>query len=134
MKRPKRNQAFSLTELLLVIAIITTLMAIVIPRIAGFGGDAKIAAAKAQIGHISSALNMYEIHVGDFPRDLQSLVDQPGNAQGWRGPYLDKEVPLDPWGNAYIYEYPGKHKTYGFDLSSAGPDGKAGTDDDITNW
>jgi general secretion pathway protein G len=64
---------------------------------------------------------------------LNDLVNQPGNAQEWRGPYV-KEVPLDPWGNDYIYESPGKVNTGSYDISSAGPDGQPGNEDDITNW
>ncbi|HPU57440.1 MAG TPA: type II secretion system protein GspG, partial [Verrucomicrobiota bacterium] len=51
------------------------------------------------------------------------------------GPYLDNDtVPKDPWGNDYIYVYPGRRNANSYDLSSPGPDGRPGTDDDITNW
>jgi general secretion pathway protein G len=65
---------------------------------------------------------------------LELLVEEPKDAKNWRGPYLKQGIPLDPWGNAYIYECPGKQNESGYDLMSVGPDGRSGTDDDITNW
>ena len=73
---------------------------------------------------------------GYYPKGkngLGDLVQQPRDAQNWHGPYLDK-LPNDPWGNDYIYECPGKHNPSSYDLLSVGPDGKAGTEDDIGNW
>lgn len=120
--------------MLLVVTIIGILAALVVPRIAGKSQEAKITAAQADIkGGIKSALDQYEINVGSYPRNLQDLVQRPNNAPDWKGPYLD-EVPLDPWHNPYIYVYPGRHNQNGYDLSSAGPDGQAGNDDDIGNW
>ncbi len=87
-------------------------------------------------GGIQSALDAFKADTGSYPKGsngLLELVQQPAGATNWRGPYLDK-LPNDPWGHKYIYEYPGQHNTNGFDLFSAGPDGKAGTDDDIVNW
>ena len=70
----------------------------------------------------------------DFsPRACRICSLQPTNAKNWHGPYLDK-LPEDPWGNPYIYYYPGKHNPNAYDLLSVGPDGKEGTDDDIGNW
>jgi general secretion pathway protein G len=65
---------------------------------------------------------------------LLDLVEQPRDAQNWKGPYMKNEIPKDPWGNDYIYECPGKHNPSSYDLMSMGPDGKAGGDDDIANW
>ncbi len=91
-------------------------------------------AAYADInGGIKSALGQYEVDNGFFPKSLQDLITQPSNAKNWHGPYLDK-LPSDPWGNPYIYYYPGKHSANSYDLLSAGPDGKEGTDDDIVSW
>jgi general secretion pathway protein G len=104
------------------------------PRIAGGPERAPIAAALADIrGGIASALRQYKVDTGYFPNRLQDMVQKPSEATNWHGPYLDK-LPVDPWGHKYIYEYPGKHNTNGYDLFSAGPDGKAGTGDDIGNW
>ncbi len=129
-----RRHAFTLVEMLLVVTIIGILAALVSPRIAGTGERARQTAARADInGGIKSALGAYEVDNGFYPKSLQDLLVQPSNARNWHGPYLDK-LPLDPWGNAYVYYYPGKHNPSGYDLLSIGPDQKEGTDDDIGNW
>ena len=130
------KQAFTLVEMLLVLVILATLAAIVIPRMAGRSEQAKVTAAQSQISSIEMALDSFEVDNGYYPRTgaLNALVEQPGGAPNWKGPYLKKGIPLDSWGAAYIYEYPGKHNANGYDLFSVGPDGRAGTDDDINNW
>ncbi len=94
-------------------------------------------APKADInGGIKSALDAFKVDTGSYPEGSNGLLElgqQPIGATNWHGPYLDKP-PVDPWGKKYFYEYPGKHETNGYDLFSAGPDGKAGTEDDIGNW
>ncbi|HEX7576494.1 MAG TPA: type II secretion system protein GspG, partial [Verrucomicrobiae bacterium] len=89
-------------------------------------------------GGIKSALDAFKMDVGSYPKGsngLVELVQQRIGATNWHGPYFDPpKWPVDPWGHKYIYEYPGKHNPDGYDLSSAGPDGKAGTGDDIGNW
>ena len=98
------------------------------------GPHSDIPSAMADIyGGIKTALIMYEVDNGYYPKSLQELVQQPSGATNWHGPYLDK-MPTDPWGNGYIYAYPGKRSTNAYDLMSAGADGKAGTEDDIGNW
>jgi general secretion pathway protein G len=100
-------------------------------------GNPRPTAARADIyGGIKSALDAFKVDTGAYPKGSNSLVElvqQPIGATNWRGPYLDK-LPVDWWGHNYIYEYPGKHNPNGYDLFSAGPDGKPGTDDDIGNW
>ena len=130
------RRAFTLVELMLVVTIIGILAALVIPKIAGKGEEARIKAAYADIhGGIKSALDEYEVDNGTYPKSLQDLIQQPSNAKNWKGPYFDPPVlPKDPWGNPYIYYYPGKHNPTSYDLSSMGPDGKEGTEDDIGNW
>ena len=127
--------AFTLVEMLLVLVIIATLAAIVIPKMAGRSQQAKLTSAQAQISNFETSLDAFEIDNGYYPKSgaLNDLVDAPANATGWKGPYL-KSIPQDPWGNAYVYEYPGKHTQNGCDIFSAGPDGRSGTDDDITSW
>ena len=122
--------------MLLVLVILAVLAAIVIPKFAGRGQQAKETAAKTDISHFETALDAFEVDTGFYPQGstgLNALVEQPNNAQNWKGPYL-KKVPNDPWGNAYIYSYPGKNNAKSYDLMSVGPDGRAGDDDDITNW
>jgi general secretion pathway protein G len=135
-KRTILSRGFTLTELMLVVVIIGILAALVIPKIAGNSERARVTAAHADInGGIKSALGQYEVDNGKYPGSLQDLIVAPGNAKNWHGPYFESpKLPLDPWGNPYIYYYPGKHNASGYDLLSAGPDGKEGTDDDIGNW
>ena len=128
-----RRHAFTLVEMLLVLVILAILAAIVIPKMAGRGQQAKEAAAKTDIAGIMTALNMFEVDTGGYPSSLQALVSQPGNATGWRGPYLNQLKP-DPWGGEYVYSFPAKNNASGFDLMSMGPDGRVGGEDDITNW
>lgn len=132
-----RGAGFTLIELLLVLVILGILAAIVVPKFSGRTEQAKRTAAVSQISTFGTALDAYEVDMGAYPQGksgLNALLQQPREGTGWRGPYMQKEIPLDPWGNAYIYESPGKHNPSGYDLSSMGPDGRAGTDDDITNW
>ncbi len=134
VQTPTRNRAFTLVEMLLVVTIIGILAALVIPRIIGRTEQTRIVKANADVnGGIPTALGLFEVDNGGFPKGLRDLIQQPGDARNWRGPYLGKP-PVDPWGNAYLYCYPGKHNQNYFDLSSAGPDGKEGTEDDISNW
>jgi general secretion pathway protein G len=123
--------------MLLVLVILAVLAAIVIPKFAGRTQQAKITAAQSQIASMEIALDAFEVDTGFYPKGnngLTALVEEPSGAQGWKGPYLKKGIPLDPWGNAYIYSYPGKNNPTGYDLMSMGPDGRVGGDDDITNW
>jgi general secretion pathway protein G len=135
----RRRRAFTLVELLLVLTILAILAGIVLPSMVGRGQQARITRAQTEISTFATALNAYEVDNGSFPKGrngLQALVQKPANAQNWHGPYLaDKTtVPLDPWGNAYVYECPGKHNPNSFDLMSMGPDGRVGGNDDISNW
>ena len=132
----QRHQGFTLVEIMLVVVIIGILAALVIPKIAGSSERARVTAAQADIkGGIKSAIGQYEVDNGFYPKSLQELIVQPSNAKNWHGPYFDPpKLPVDPWGNPYIYYYPGKHSPTGYDLLSAGPDGKEGTEDDIGNW
>ncbi len=130
------SQAFTLIELLLVLVILGILAAIVVPKFAGRTEQARITAAVTQIAAFSTALDAFEVDNGYYPKGkngLQDLVEQPRDAQNWHGPYL-KDIPKDPWNNEYIYECPGRHTASSYDLMSMGPDGRAGGDDDMTNW
>jgi len=132
----RSKRGFTLVEMLLVLVILATLAAIVIPKFAGRSEQAKITAAKSQISSIELALDSFEVDCGYYPKsgNLNALLENPGTTADWKGPYLKKGIPLDPWGNAYVYEYPGKHNPNGYDLMSGGPDGKTGSEDDLTNW
>jgi general secretion pathway protein G len=136
-RRGRRREAFTLVEMLLVLVILATLAAIVIPRFAGRSQQARVTAAQSQIASFQLALDAFEVDNGFYPPTspgLNALVQQPSNAPDWRGPYLRKGVPLDPWGNPYTYEYPGRRNPDGYDLMSMGLDQRVGGGDDITNW
>jgi general secretion pathway protein G len=132
-KKSRLSRAFTLVEMLLVITIIGILAALVIPKMVGRSEQARQAAARADLSSVKTALDAFEVDNGYYPKGLQDLLQQPSNAKNWHGPYLDK-IPQDPWGNDYVYDYPGKHNANSYDLMSVGPDGKSGTDDDIGNW
>ena len=121
---------------LLVLVILAALAAVVVPKFAGRSQQAKETAARSQIANIEIALDMFETDNGYYPSGsdgLEELVDQPSNATSWQGPYLKKGIPVDPWGNNYVYGYPGKQNNGGYDILSMGPDGRVGGSDDITN-
>jgi general secretion pathway protein G len=136
-RRQSRKEGFTLVELLLVLAILAILAGIVLPKLSGRTEQAKIAAAKSQIATFGTALDAYEVDNGSYPRGnngLVSLMQKPRDAQSWKGPYMQKDIPLDPWNHPYIYTCPGKHNPSGYDLMSTGPDGRVGGGDDICNW
>jgi general secretion pathway protein G len=134
-----RSAGFTLLELLVVMVIIGLLAGIVAPRYFAQVGKSQVKAVKAQVDGLSKALEQYRIDVGHLPTNEQgmaALQTQPTGEQNWAGPYLQKEVPLDPWGNPYNYVVPGTHNN-DYDLWSWGRDGKqggTGEDADIGNW
>jgi general secretion pathway protein G len=129
---------FTLIELMLVMVILATMAAIVLPKLTGRSKQAKVTAAKTQVSQLEVALDAFEIDLGRYPttaEGLRALVQKPtSNADAWQQPYLKRDVPRDPWGNDYVYRYPGQYNEDGYDLYSLGPDGKLGGEDDITNW
>lgn len=136
-QRRTKTSGFTLVEMLLVLVILAALAAVVVPKFAGRSKQAKVTAAQSQISNLEIALDSFEVDNGYYPKGgdgLSDLIEQPNNAPDWRGPYIKKGIPVDPWGNAYVYEYPGRKNSGGYDLSSNGPDGRSGGDDDITNW
>jgi len=121
---------------MLVVVIIGILVAMVMPRLTGRTEQAKTVAAQADIElNIGSVLGLYEIDNDSYPtteEGLNALLVKPPRAANWKGPYLRKK-PLDPWGNPYIYKYPGVHGA-DYDLYSYGKNGTEGGGDDITSW
>jgi general secretion pathway protein G len=101
----------------------------------GCPGDSKCGIAINQILVFEAALLVFQNDTVRYPttdEGLDALMSQPGNAAGWKGPYLRNSPPKDAWGRAYVYQCPGDHGL--FDLYSRGSDGVEGTDDDIVNW
>ena len=133
----RRSNAFTMVELLLVLVILATLAAVVVPKFTGRSEQARVTATQTEIAGAEVALDAFEVDNGYYPRGkngLRDLVEKPANTLSWRGPYLKKPLEKDPWGNPYIYESPGSHNQSGYDLMSTGPDGRTGGNDDIVNW
>lgn len=143
MGKMSGRAGFTLLEIIVVVFILSLLVAIVAPKIMGRTDDAKIADAKVQIKNFETALKLFKIDNGSYPtteQGLESLIEKPTTGQvpgKYReGGYLEqKKIPLDPWGNPYIYVSPGVHGD--FDILSYGGDGKEGgegKDADIKSW
>ena len=140
--RSGSRRGFTLIEILVVIVVIAILATLVAPNVFQHVGAAKDATARSQIEMIGAGLDSYRLHNGSYPTSEQGLaalwevpgIDPPAN---WRGPYLRKPVPLDPWGNPYVYISPGEVNPNGYDLISLGADGKLGGEGenaDVTSW
>ena len=133
-----RQAGFTLIELLIVVIILGVLAGLVGPRLFGRVGQSRQAAARVQIELLGAALDQFKLDVGRYPTSqegLQALQQSPGNAPGWEGPYLKKDVPRDPWGSPYQYRSPGEHGEY--DIASLGSDGAPGGEGeatDVTSW
>ncbi len=138
-RRRRARRGFTLIELLLVVVILAILAGIVVPRFTARAEQARNSAAKTDIANIETALKMFEIDCGRYPtteEGLRALLEPPPNVKGWQRAYLEKGLPVDPWGNPYQYRCPGQHNPDGFDLYSFGPDSQDenGGGDDIGNW
>lgn len=129
---------FSLIELLIVMIIMGLLASLVGPRMFGKLGMAKEKTAKSQMSMLMTALDAYRLDVGVHPTEeegLDALMKKPGDVENWQGPYLAKDMPLDPWNRPYIYKNPGEHGAV--DLMSLGADkkeGGTGEAADIGSW
>ncbi len=141
MTRPslprRRDDGFTLLEMLVVIAIIGLLMAIVGPQVLNQLAKAKTHTAKIQIVSTESALDEFQADVGRYPSQtegLAALTVAPPSASGWNGPY-SKAIPLDPWGHPYHYQNPGKHGEIDiYSLGADNADGGTGAATDVGNW
>ena len=137
--RKKSQQGVTLIEMLVVMTIIGLIAGLVTVNVIRQGEAAKRNAARAQISIFMNALGIYKLDTGVYPptsQGLQALRVKAGDLPNWAGPYLPKDVPLDPWGRPYEYKYPGEHGDEP-DLISLGADGQPGGDAsnaDILSW
>jgi general secretion pathway protein G len=140
---PRTTDGFTLIELLVVITVIAILAGLVGPMVFRNVGDAKVSAARAQIELFALALDQYRLDNDFYPatsQGLGALRERPSGvpeARNWRGPYLRKAIPLDPWGRPYSYKSPGDVNAESYDLLSLGRDGQpggTGEDADVTSW
>ena len=142
-RRAGRRGGFTLIELLVVIIVLGMLASLVAPNIFRHVGAAKETTARAQVEMLGAALDAYRLDAGRYPTSQQGLAalssapTSDPRPLAWRGPYLRKAVPLDPWGRAYVYRSPGTESGMGFDLVSYGADGReggTGEDADVASW
>jgi general secretion pathway protein G len=139
-RRRSRTGAFTLLEILVVLAIIGLLAGLAITNVDKIFGGAQIQTTELQVrDSMRTPLASYRIAMGDYPstsEGLQALDTPPANrADRWHGPYLEPpKVPIDHWGEPLQYAYPGTRNKSGYDLWSKGPDRQSGTADDIGNW
>ncbi len=134
-----RQAGVTLIELLVVVTIIALFASLVGPRLFRQVGRSRATAARAQITSFQTALGIYKLDTSRFPTTelgLEALRTQPEEEERWDGPYLPQEIPLDPWGNEYVYQFPGEHGDEP-DIISLGSDRRRGgeeEDADIVSW
>lgn len=137
-KNAAKERGFTLIELLIVMVIIGLLAALVGPKFFGQEKKAKQRAAKGQIALFETALDTFRLDVGRYPtteEGLQALRVNPETSEKWDGPYLQKAVPVDPWGNPYVYESPSEYGEYSIrSLGADGEFGGEGENTDIVNY
>lgn len=133
----RSERAFTLIELIVVVLIIGLLAALVAPKFFGKVEDSRVKAAQAQIELFGAALDQFRLDVGRYPTTAEGLsaLRTSSGVENWRGPYLRKELPKDPWGKDFVYTSPGEHDEY--DIVSLGADrtsGGEGEARDIVSW
>lgn len=137
--RSRRQRGITLIEMLVVMTIIALFAALVAPRLLNKSDTARVTAARAQINSFMTALGTYKLDTGVYPNTemgLKALRTRPQGVNQWQGPYLPQEIPVDPWGNAYVYKYPGSQGDEP-EIICFGADGQPGGEGinaDIVSW
>jgi general secretion pathway protein G len=141
MSQRRRQRGFTLVEIMVVVVIIGILGMLVVPKLLGRTGEARVTAARTDIATLMQSLKLYKLDNQRYPtteQGLQALVQKPTSgpaANGWKeGGYLEK-LPKDPWGNNYQYLSPGLHGEVDvFSLGADGQPGGTGEDTDVGSW
>jgi general secretion pathway protein G len=137
--RKSRQAGVTLIEMIVVVTIIGLFVALVGPKLFSRVDTARITAARVQIHNFMGALNTYKLDTGTFPttdQGLMALRVKPQDVPQWNGPYLEQDIPKDPWSRDYIYKFPGDHGD-GPDIMSLGLDGQPGGEGlnaDVVSW
>jgi general secretion pathway protein G len=139
LKTLKRDEGYTLLELLVVLTILGLLTALATPYVIRYIESGRVKTARTEVANISAALDLYKSDVGQYPssaQGLDALVKPPGGVDNWNGPYLKKIGEIkDPWGHPYNYRSPGQHGE--FDLYSYGNSAKPSNDNEkpeVANW
>ena len=130
------RKGFTLIELLVVILILAILAALIVPNLIGHTDDAKRAKALTDITVLNEAATRFRQDVGRYPTTEEgfgALRNRPSNANTWNGPYVEKSVPADPWGNEYVYEDNGEQRPLIKSFGADGAEGGSGNAADISN-
>jgi len=135
----RRQAGVTLIEMLVVVTIIGLFVALVGPNLWKKVDTGRVTSARVQIHNLMGALGNYKLDTGTFPTSEQGLAAlrvKPQDVNQWNGPYLEQDIPKDPWGHDYVYRYPGEHGDAP-DIICLGADGAAGGDGlnaDLTSW
>jgi general secretion pathway protein G len=129
--RNRRSGGFTLIEVLLVLVILVVLASLAVVAYGPIQRRMNVNAAKTQVELIAQAVQQYQVTVNTFPPSLDALRSRPADVpEGkWDGPYLQRDIPPDPWNHPYQYQMPGQHNPDSFDVWTVSPDGQ-----EIGNW
>lgn len=135
------RRAFTLIEILIVIALMLAIGGLVVVNLLPKKAQADIDIQKAQLDNMHNAMKLFRVDMGRYPTDEEGVkalwskdaIEDEDAAENWKGPYLETPVPEDKWGNEWVYHQKAEQMESMYELISPGPDGEEGTDDDISN-
>ena len=139
-RKQKRRRGITLIEMLVVLTIIGLLAAVVGPRVFNMTDKGRVTACRMQMSKFMDALTGYKADTGAFPsteQGLEALWTKPQNVPNWAGPYMEQEIPNDPWGRPYVYKFPGGPFSDAPEIISLGADGQTGGEGmnaDLVSW